>query len=162
MSRTLGQRMADAHEADITEDISGALHKGSGNQWHRPMDSSNGEFTVPFPIAADGKATLGKGISITRAMWAKAVEQTVGRIPTIWLRWYRDEGLRTVDLDLVVIGRRDFNEILEKARLFESWENGAREDLAAIERERHPLLEVTLPAPAEGGVCGVGGCDCCR
>jgi hypothetical protein len=119
MSRTLNQQMADAHEADIAEWIGGAQHKGSGNQWSRQMDASNGEKLVPFPLAGDGKATLGKSISITRDMWLKAVAQTFNKIPTIWLRFYRDESLREVSTDLVVIERREFLEILEKARLCE-------------------------------------------
>lgn len=144
MTRTLNQRMADAHEADITEDIDGRLHQGSGNQWHRQMDASNGEKAVPFPLAADGKATLGKSISITREMWTKAVKQTFGKIPTLWLRWYRDEGLRTVDLDLVVIERREFTEILDAARKWKDHNNRHILEMAGLAQEHS------------------SGCDCCR
>ncbi len=116
MSRTLNQQMSDAHERDIAEWIGGAQQKGSGNQWSAQMDVVNGEKTTPYALAADGKATLGKSISITRDMWLKAVAQTFNKIPTIWLRFYRDESLREVSTDLVVIERRDFLEILEAAR----------------------------------------------
>lgn len=186
MTRTLHQRMADAHEEDIAEDIDGILHKGSGNQWHKQMDASNGERLVPFPLAADGKATLGKSISITREMWAKAVKQTFGKIPTLWLRWYRDEGLRTVDLDLVAIERRDFNAMLEAARrwavveiLFQetlthsvnvedvektvasarNWEGMPQQlkDLA-LKGESYSAYSIAPQDPEEHS----GGCDCCR
>lgn len=142
MTRTLNQRMADRHERDIAEDIGGSQTKGSGNQWSSQMDAGNGEKTTPFPIAADGKATLGKSISISRDMWLKAVAQTFNKIPTIWLRFYRDESLREVSTDLVVIERRDFNEILKAAR------RGA----LITEEERFPLLEIESS----------GGCSCCR
>jgi hypothetical protein len=171
VSRTLNQRMADAHEADMAEDIAGSLTGGSGNQWHRQGDARNNEREVPFPITGDCKATLGKSISVTLFMWRKIVEQTFGQIPTLWLRWYKDEGLRTIEEDLVVLRRRDFKEILDAARDWEGMQNGLKDfilkgedwtsySIAEQEKELHPLLEVTLPAP--DGVCGVGGCDCCR
>lgn len=165
MSRTHNQQMADAHEQDIAEWIGGVQHKGSGNQWSRQMDVSNGEKLVPFPLAADGKATLGKSISVTRDMWLKAVAQTFNKIPTIWLRFYKDESLREVSTDLVVIERREFLEILEAARTHKTLENQLMElamkgetfSIMAAEEERHPLLTAELPAK---GHCG--GCDCCR
>lgn len=144
MSRTLNQRMADAHEADIAEWIGGVQHKASGSQWHRQMDASNGEKFVSFPLAADGKATLGKSISVSRDMWQKAVMQTFGKIPTLWLRFYKDESLREVSTDLVVIERREFKEILDAAR---NWE-----------RHVQHIKSMGLDDPEESS----GGCDCCR
>jgi hypothetical protein len=112
--------MADLHEQDMAEDIKGIKTKGSGNQWHAQMDAKNGVHKVPFPIAGDGKATLGKSIGVSREMWKKATEQCFGEIPTLWLRWYRDETLRAVDLDLVVLERGDFVRLLEAARKWEA------------------------------------------
>lgn len=137
MTRTHNQQMSDAHEANIAEWIGGVQHKGSGNQWSSQMDASNDERT-PYALAADGKATLGKGISVTREMWRKAVEQTFGKIPTLWLRFYKDESLRTVEQDLVVLDRRDFVEILEAARTYRQI------------MQQHHLVEPS------------SGCDCCR
>lgn len=167
MSRTLFQRMADAHEADIAEDIVGTIQKGSGNQWHNQGDAKNNEREVPFPITADGKSTLGKSIGLSLSMWRKVVEQTFGQIPTLWLRWYKDESLREIEEDLVVIRRRDFKEILEAARNWEGMQNSLRDlvlkgetytaySLSEQEKEMHPLLEVSVPEP------GCGGCTCCR
>lgn len=143
MSRTLNQRMADAHEADIAEDIAGSLTKGSGNQWHNQGDAKNNERETPFPITADGKSTLGKSIAVSLTMWRKIVEQTFGQIPTLWLRFYKDESLREIEEDLVVIRRRDFNEILQAAR---------RGTLKEDEERQFPLLEIE---PSDG-------CSCCR
>lgn len=116
MSRTLVQKMADAHEAWIRDQIAGRTPKGSGNQWHDQLDAKNGTRNTPFPIGADGKATLGKSLSITRDLWAKLREQCFGEIPTWWGRFYRDENLHIVDLDLVALEAEDFTRILEAAR----------------------------------------------
>lgn len=155
MTRTLNQRMADSHEQDIAEWIGGRQQKASGSQWHAQGDAKNGEHLTPFPITADGKSTLGKSIAISRDMWKKIVEQTFGQDPALFLRFYQDESLRTVDADLAVVDARFFRDLLEKARLFEDWENRVREDLAEVERKRHPLLEVSIPEPTTG-------CTCCR
>lgn len=143
MSRTLNQQMADSHEADIAEWIAGSQTKGSGNQWHNQGDAKNNERKLPFPVTADGKSTLGKSIGVSLGMWRKIVEQTFGQIPTLFLRFYRDESLRIVEEDLVVLRARDFVEILEAARL------GA---LKEEELRRFPLLEIE---PSDG-------CSCCR
>lgn len=181
MTRTHNQQMGDAHERDIAEWIEGVQQKASGSQWQAQMDVINDE-RMPFALAADGKATLGKSISITRDMWQKAVGQTFNKIPTIWLRFYRDESLREVSTDLVVIECRDFLEMLEAARKWTAhqelaetiqskrielnmhlaegdWVNGVpsldtvRE--MAAEKERFPLLTVPVPEHPSG-------CDCCR
>lgn len=149
MSRTLSQQMGDAHERDIAEWIGGKQQKGSGNQWHAQMDVVNDE-RAPFPLAADGKATLGKSISITREMWRKAVEQTFSKIPTLWLRWYKDESLRVVDLDLVAINRSDFLELLDAARKWKDHNN------------RHILEMAKLAAQPRVEIKTEPGCDCCR
>lgn len=124
MTRTFRQQMSDAHEADIAEWIGGRQQKASGSQWHAQMDVINDERT-PYALAADGKATMKESVSVSLSMWRKAVEQTFGKIPTLWLRFYKDESLREVDLDLVVIERREFLEILEAAR---NWE-GVRQEI---------------------------------
>lgn len=118
--------MGDAHEADIAEWIGGSVHKGSGNQWHRQMDASNGEYLTPFPIAGDGKSTLGDSLTITRKMWQKAVDQTFGKIPAIFSRRYADQSLRTVDIDLVTLQVAHFVEILEAARKWRTQEDAGR------------------------------------
>jgi hypothetical protein len=126
--------MGDAHEADIAEWIGGVQHKGSGNQWHKQMDASNDERT-PYALAADGKATLSRSLSVSLTMWKKAVDQTFGKIPTLWLRFYKNESLRTVERDLVVLDRRDFVEILEAARKWSGHEAMMEHGLADLRKE---------------------------
>lgn len=124
--RTQNQQMADSHEADIAEWIGGRQTKGSGNQWHSQMDAKNGINKVPFPIAGDGKATLSKSVGVSREMWRKAEEQSFGEIPALFLRFYRDQTLRTVDQDLVVLSVDDFVRILESARKWETQQSQLR------------------------------------
>lgn len=123
--RTLSQQMGDVHEADIAEWIGGSQTKGSGNQWHSQMDAKNGINKVPFPIAGDGKSTLGKSLSDTRELWKKFTEQSFGEIPAHFKRFYADQTLRKVDLDLVTIRVDDFVRLLEAAR---KWADHEGED----------------------------------
>jgi hypothetical protein len=170
--------MADRHEADIAEWIGGRQQKGSGNQWHGQMDVVNDE-RLPYALAADGKSTLGKGISVTLEMWRKAVEQTFSKIPTLWLRFYKDETLRAVERDLVVLDRRDFVEILEAAR---NWETVRQEighegvlEAEDVFKNLHRTRDEILDDSRESGRTFSGwtpglrieqephnGCDCCR
>lgn len=129
MVRTLNQKMGDAHEAEITEWIEGALQKASGSQWHRQGDAKNGEYLVPYPITADGKSTLKETIGVGRKMWKKIVEQTFGQNPALFLRFYADEGLRKVDADLAVISAGFFVEILKDARQWREMEENLAENL---------------------------------
>lgn len=151
MPRTLNQRMADSHEADIAEWTKGKVQKGSGNQWQSQGDTKNGEFLVPLPITSDGKSTLGKSFSITRVMWDKIVSQTFNQIPALFLRFYKDESLRQTDLDLVVLEAQTFSEILEDAR---KWREVA-EGFAAMNQD--PCLRRKMVTEALDP-----GCDCCR
>lgn len=171
MPRTLKQRMADAHEADMADLIDGKVQKGSGNQWHAQGDLKNGEHLVAYPITGEGKATLGKGHTITREMWGKLVEQTFSQNPALFLRWYRDESLRQVDIDLAVTSVSLFSLILRDARKWQAIEDeffpadAGRPGIADLEevlqilragREAlaHPVQYVRVPVEV--------GCDCCR
>lgn len=120
MPRTLNQKMGDYHEAAIVEWIKGALQKASGSQWHRQGDAKNGEHLTAYPITADGKSTLGQSVSVTRTMWRKIREQTFNQIPAIFLRFYRDDRLREVEADLVVLDAQTFSEILADARKWQA------------------------------------------
>lgn len=168
MPRTLRQRMADAHEADMAEVIDGKVQKGSGNQWHAQGDLKNGEYLVAYPITGEGKATLGKGHTITREMWSKIVEQTFGQNPALFLRFYRDESLRTVDGDLAVTSVSLFAQILRDAR---SWQS-LQDAVSSSDDELVPLEEIVslvktgkecLANPVQYVKVPVfEGCDCCR
>jgi alkyl hydroperoxide reductase subunit AhpC len=131
--------MADSHEQDIAEWIGGRQTKGSGNQWHSQMDAKNGINKIPFPIAGDGKATLGKSVGVSREMWRKAEEQSFGEIPALFLRFYRDSTLRTVDQDLVVLSADDFKRMLEAARKWSEYEAMVAVGLGEHSRSNYPL-----------------------
>lgn len=109
------RKMSDAHEEHLVEVLGGRKTKGSGNQWHNPMDGRHSSRTVNYAFAWDGKSTLGKSIGVTREMWGKAEDQAGGERAALPLRFYDDERLR-VGLDLVVISLDDFAELLDAAR----------------------------------------------
>lgn len=118
MSRTLNQAMGDQHEKHLAETLGMRQTRGSGNQWRDPMDAKHNRLDSQYAFAVDGKSTLAKSISITRAMWDKAVEQAGGERPMLGLRFY-DDGARKVHADLATCDLLDFAELLEAARLWE-------------------------------------------
>lgn len=109
------RKMSDAHEEYLTEQLGGHKAKGSGNQWHDPIDGRHNHLTTEYAFAWDGKSTLGKSIGVTREMWEKAVEQAGAERACLPIRFYADERLK-VDCDLVVLSLHDFTELLAAAR----------------------------------------------
>lgn len=103
-------RMGDLHEAHLAAVLGGRRTRGSGNQWRDTMDGKHDPYEE-FSFAWDGKSTLGKSIGVTREMWSKAEEQADGHRPMLALRWYADESLRRVDLDLAVVVLDDIAEM---------------------------------------------------
>jgi hypothetical protein len=160
VSRTMVQKMSDSHEMWVKDQIQGGLTKGSGSQWHAQLDAKNGTRDIPFPIGAEAKATLGKSLSITRDLWDKIREQCFGEIPTWWGRFYRDENLHIVDLDLVAMEAEDFRKILDAAR---KW--SAIEDEVGHEGVLAPgdVIAIMRKGRDQQAPCGPSqGCDCCR
>lgn len=119
--RGLNKRMGDAHEEFLAELFGGRMSRGSGNQWRNPMDGRHNRFTEPFAFAWDGKSTLGLGVSVTRAMWTKAVEQAEGERPMLGLRFY-ENGELEVSHDLVVMTAHDAAELREAALKWAEYE----------------------------------------
>lgn len=109
------REMSDAHEERIAEVLGVRQTRGSGNQFNDPTDGRTPHDGGAFEWAADGKSTLGKSIGVSRAMWAKLVEQAHGARPAVPLCFYDDQRL-TVGLDLVVVRLYDLGELLETAR----------------------------------------------
>ncbi|PPS89525.1 hypothetical protein [Streptomyces sp. MH60] len=126
----LNKRMGDAHEAYVASVLGQRQTRGSGNQWRDQMDSKHDRTECVFAFANDGKSTLGKSVSITRAMWAKAVEQAGGERPMLTLRFYADASLK-VDTDLAACDLLDFAEMREDA---ERWHKAKPVLEALIER----------------------------
>lgn len=111
---SLNKRMGDKHEAFLTSILGGRRTRGSGNQWHNPMDGRTSHMTRRYAFAWDGKSTLKRSISVSREMWQKAVEQTGGERPMIALRFYDTESL-DVGVDLAVVNLHDLAELIETA-----------------------------------------------
>jgi hypothetical protein len=107
--------MSDAHEIFLADLLDGRRAVGSGNQFNDQMDGRNRRYATRYALAWDGKATLSGSVSVSRAMWAKAVEQSHGETPMLALRFYDTERL-AVGRDLVVLDAHDFAEILAAAR----------------------------------------------
>lgn len=119
MRNGLNRKMSDAHEDWLVRLLGGRKTKGSGNQWQNQMDGRHNHYTGGEECFAwDGKATLGKSISITREMIEKAREQAGSEEPMLALRFYRNEELE-VDEDWVAIEATTFKDILEKAWMYD-------------------------------------------
>lgn len=102
MSKTT-RDMSDRHEDHLADVLSGRKTKGSGNQFRDQMDGKQSYREEHYVFAWDGKSTLGKSVSVTREMWAKAEEQSHWATPILPLRFYANARLTQVDADLVVV-----------------------------------------------------------
>jgi hypothetical protein len=114
---SLNKDMGDAHEKRLAEVLGMRQTRGSGNQWRDQMDAKHNRLDSRFAFAVDGKSTLAKSISITRAMWEKAGEQAGGELPMLALRFYNNASLE-VHADLAVCDLLDFAEMREAAELW--------------------------------------------
>lgn len=104
--------MSDKHEEDLAVAFDGRVMPGSGNQFGNRMDVRNRVWAI------DGKSTLAKSMSVTKAMLDKAREQAQGLRPMIAIRFYGDERLKTFE-DWSLVRQDDLVEILtelEEAR----------------------------------------------
>jgi hypothetical protein len=117
LDKGLNKRMGDLHEKHVAEVLGQRQTRGSGNQWRDQMDSKHDRTTCVFAFANDGKSTLGKSIGVSRAMWAKAVEQAGGERPMLTLRFYDDASLK-VHADLAACDLLDFAEMREAAEMW--------------------------------------------
>lgn len=118
------RKLSDQHEIWLAELLGGRRTKGSGNQFNDQMDGKNDRHATPHPLAWDGKATRGKSVGLTRAMWEKAVEQSHGLTTVLALRWYSPGNSLRSGLDLVVLEANDFAEILADARAWREARDG--------------------------------------
>lgn len=112
--RSTTRALSDKHEAYLADLLGARRTPGSGNGFANPMDVRQSHYDG-IAFAVDGKATLAASVSVTRTMWAKAVEQSHGERAALALRFYDDERLFS-SLDLMVISADDFAELLALAR----------------------------------------------
>jgi hypothetical protein len=114
MVRDYRKEMSLKHEADLAEWFGTRVNPGSGNQFNRQGDTRENAHEKEFGFCIDGKATLGQGVSVTRAMWKKIKEQSHRERPMLALRFYEDDRfVRSVDL--AVISMDDLRELVERA-----------------------------------------------
>lgn len=110
------KRMGDKHEEFLNDLLGGRRTRGSGNQWHNPMDGRTSRMTARYAFAWDGKSTMAKSVSVSREMWRKAVEQSGGERPMLGIRFYDTESL-DVGLDLALVNVHDLAELIEAANV---------------------------------------------
>lgn len=115
--------MSKRHEEDLCEVLEGEGTRNSGAVWSDPSDGHQTSSEGFWRFAWDGKSTLGKSIGITKEMWDKICEQARGLEPMIPLRWYRDQRLTMVELDLVVISLETFSEMQKDANAYRALVN---------------------------------------
>lgn len=132
---SLNKDMGDAHEGFLVSLFKGRQSKGSGNQWHNPMDGRVSSREEEYAFAWDGKSTLGKSIGVTLSMWQKACDQSFSEKTMLGLRWYANERLDVIE-DLVVINAHDMAEVLEAAN---QW---ARVKSASCLQNQHSVYEM--------------------
>ena len=111
--------MSDPHEEYVAAMLGGRMSKGSGNQWHNPMDGRHSTRSQYYSFAWDGKSTLSKSVSVSLAMWDKAKEQARPAKPLLPLRFYATTN-GEVALDLVVLSLSDFALVLEDANRYQA------------------------------------------
>lgn len=116
MRKPTTREMSDAHEQFIVEQFGGTIQRGSGNQFNRQMDVIQSPQGF-YPMAFDGKSTLGQSISVSREMWGKAIQQSHGLTPALPLRFYDTWNLHP-GLDLVVVSADTLAELHNYARWF--------------------------------------------
>lgn len=118
-SKGMKKEMGDRHEQHLIDVLGGKQSKGSGNQWHSPMDGRQDRREQEFAFAWDGKSTTTGTISVTIPMWEKAVEQANGERPMLAFRWYMTERPQVQNrdgLDLACVSLLDLSELLDAAR----------------------------------------------
>lgn len=114
MSKDIRHRMAMRHEIDIAKWLDGLKSPGSGNTKNRPLDGRQDRKEQKFAFGWDAKCTFGEGITVTKTMWKKAREQSLGERTLLPLRFYDNE--RFIGFtDLVVLDLNDFIELIEAA-----------------------------------------------
>ncbi len=106
--------LSDRHEAFLGELLEAPLNPGSGNQFNNPTDARQSRFHRAMAFAVDGKATLAKSMSITRAMIDKLREQARGERPMLGVRFYDGDALTSYD-DWVMIEAEDFRALMQRS-----------------------------------------------
>ena len=128
------RKMSDRHEQDLAEALDGQRTRNSGAVWSDQSDGHQIHSEGYWRFAWDGKATLGKSISITREMWAKLGEQCRGLNPAIPLRWYANQRLTAVDIDLIAVELETFAAMQTDANAYRALLDGEHREFRLVAR----------------------------
>lgn len=138
----LNNRMAEKHEADLSEALGARRVRGSGSQWKEKMDVRQSRFHDRFAFAVEAKSTLGKSIGFSRARIQKAEEQAGSERPMFAFRFYGNERLTQVDHDWVAMRLEDHEEMVDVieqgerlARFVEQAEDGLWDDVIGSDED---------------------------
>lgn len=115
MPAPVTRKMSDRHEEDLADLLGGKRTRNSGAVWSDQSDGHHLQSEEHWRFAWDGKSTLGNSIGISRDMVTKLRQQSRGLLPLLPLRWYRDNRLTTVDIDMIALDLDTFAEILADA-----------------------------------------------
>jgi hypothetical protein len=140
--------LSDKHEAWLADLLDGRITRGSGSTFADQMDGKNDRHTQHYPLAWDGKATQRGSVSVSREMWAKAVEQSHGLTPALALRFYGPGYGLTPELDLIATEANDFAAMLADART-----------LQVIKESGCLIGEHRFVRSSDCAVCGTSGYD---
>lgn len=102
--------MSKRHEDYVAGVLGGRRTRNSGASWVDQGDGKQHPDTGEYYFGWDCKATLAASISISRAAWDKAVEQTREGRTAMPLRLYTNARL-TDSLDLIVCSLDDFADL---------------------------------------------------
>lgn len=114
--------MGDAHEAHLADAYGVRRTKASGSQWRDQTDARGHRYDDAVAFAFDGKSTMARSISVSRADLDKLVEQSLPERPCLALRFYDDERLRGFE-DWAVLRECDLAELIERSRLLSAVED---------------------------------------
>lgn len=135
--KNIRNQMGDIHEEHILHVFGGRRTRGSGNQWRDQTDVRMSDHDEAVAFAFDGKSTLAKSASVSRADLDKLTEQAAELRPCLALRFYANGRLRDTEAeDWYVLREQELLELIERSRTLHRIERFLREaspDLTAKE-----------------------------
>lgn len=117
------RKMSDRHEQDLVAILGGERTRNSGAVWSDQADGHQTGSEEHWRFAWDGKSTLGKSIGVSREMWLKLGEQSRGLEPLLPLRFYANDRLTEVDLDLGAVDLETLAALISDANAYRRMED---------------------------------------
>lgn len=126
--RKTTRAMSDAHEDHLAEVYGVRKTKASGSTWRDKTDARGHRRDDAVAFAFDGKSTLARSMSVTRADLDKLVEQALPERPCLAIRFYDNERLQGCE-DWALIREDDLVELVERSRLLSEVQEFVGDDL---------------------------------